>query len=636
MAEIVVLEALPVAAVDEHRVRPAMILLGAEDVGLVAGVRPIGKTQFATRGGAEMRRVGLPGGEDRRVFGHPGAIAVFGFEIHRRRQCQSRGRFVESAIELDARHIFGKRSLKYHRKKENDDEAEDSTMAPALLRIAAAAVIALVAPVIATLMVAAPATAGAKVGVSINFGSFYDRLAPYGDWLDYQGHTVFVPTRRAAHWRPYQQGHWAYTDRYGWMWVSAEPFGWATYHYGRWGFSPDIGWYWVPGYRWAPAWVSWRRSDNYVGWSPLPVGYPDDGGVNVTIAPVPDFYWQVVPSRSFLSVNLAGVIIRDRHRADPFFRHARPVGHVRIVNDVVVNNVIGVSVVERWTHKKVRAYRVREGRKPGMRARRQGGFIDVYAPRVHKGGKHKPKRLRSFNEVKAWHKKTRRQDAGCGSRTTTRPRSSSSRTAQGQEEAAAAETGTADKAKKQQRQDHKAKKQQRQDHKAKKQQQQDHKAKKKQQQDHKAKKKQRQDHKAKKKQQQDHKAKKKQQRTKDQQSDRRPRSSSSRTTRPRRSSSRNTRPRKSSSRATRPRRSSSRTTRPRKSSGRTTRPESRKRRRNSRTAAGAVIDRLSRLSCGWLDQTASERRQPKAEKQKENSSWSMMCEMWKPRFGVML
>ncbi len=29
-------------------------------------------------------------------------------------------------------------------------------------------------------------------------------------------------------------------------------------------------WIWVPGYEWAPAWVSWRSSDDYVGWAPLP------------------------------------------------------------------------------------------------------------------------------------------------------------------------------------------------------------------------------------------------------------------------------------------------------------------------------------------------------------------------------
>jgi hypothetical protein len=52
--------------------------------------------------------------------------------------------------------------------------------------------------------------------------------------------------------------------------VSEEPFGWATYHYGRWTRLRDVGWIWVPGEEWAPAWVSWRTSNNYVGWAPLP------------------------------------------------------------------------------------------------------------------------------------------------------------------------------------------------------------------------------------------------------------------------------------------------------------------------------------------------------------------------------
>src|SRR5439155_1194936 len=49
-----------------------------------------------------------------------------------------------------------------------------------------------------------------------------------------------------------------------------EPFGWATYHYGRWTRLRGIGWVWVPGEEWAPAWVSWRTSNDYVGWAPLP------------------------------------------------------------------------------------------------------------------------------------------------------------------------------------------------------------------------------------------------------------------------------------------------------------------------------------------------------------------------------
>ncbi len=273
-----------------------------------------------------------------------------------------------------------------------------------LLHSAAAGALVLAVPLAASIPLATPAEAAANDSVSINLGTFYDRLSPYGDWVSYDGRDVWVPARRPANWQPYTQGHWAYTHRYGWMWVSAEPFGWATYHYGRWGHADNIGWYWVPGHRWAPAWVSWRRSDSYVAWAPLPVGYPDEFGASVTIGTVPDFYWQVVPSQSFLSVNLFGVVIHDRHRADGYLRDARPVGGVRIVNNVIVNNVIDVKFVEQRTHKRVRVYKVDEARTLGKGTRQKGDSIQVFAPQVKKGGDHKPK-LKPIEEVQARHKK---------------------------------------------------------------------------------------------------------------------------------------------------------------------------------------------------------------------------------------
>jgi len=32
----------------------------------------------------------------------------------------------------------------------------------------------------------------------------------------------------------------------------------------------SVGWVWVPGDEWAPAWVSWRKGNDFVGWAPLP------------------------------------------------------------------------------------------------------------------------------------------------------------------------------------------------------------------------------------------------------------------------------------------------------------------------------------------------------------------------------
>ncbi len=105
-----------------------------------------------------------------------------------------------------------------------------------------------------------------------SYSTFYTKLDPYGVWRETSDYGyVWQPdvAQRSRDWRPYTNGRWVYTD-VGWMWVSEEPFGWAAYHYGRWTRLRHIGWVWVPGDEWAPAWVSWRKGNDYVGWAPLP------------------------------------------------------------------------------------------------------------------------------------------------------------------------------------------------------------------------------------------------------------------------------------------------------------------------------------------------------------------------------
>ncbi|MEY2479614.1 MAG: hypothetical protein QOI04_541 [Verrucomicrobiota bacterium] len=106
---------------------------------------------------------------------------------------------------------------------------------------------------------------------SKSYDMFYTRLERYGDWRETSDYGYVWQPREAQSrtWRPYTNGHWVYSDA-GWTWVSEEPFGWAAYHYGRWVRLRNIGWIWVPGDEWAPAWVSWRTSNEYVGWAPLP------------------------------------------------------------------------------------------------------------------------------------------------------------------------------------------------------------------------------------------------------------------------------------------------------------------------------------------------------------------------------
>lgn len=110
----------------------------------------------------------------------------------------------------------------------------------------------------------------AQARVEINFDFFYDSLAPLGEWSKVGGYGyVWHPSDVDADWSPYSDGYWSYTDA-GWTWVSYEDWGGITYHYGRWAEIEDYGWCWVPGYEWGPAWVSWRKNEDHVGWAPLP------------------------------------------------------------------------------------------------------------------------------------------------------------------------------------------------------------------------------------------------------------------------------------------------------------------------------------------------------------------------------
>ncbi|MEO6608508.1 MAG: DUF6600 domain-containing protein [Aestuariivirga sp.] len=249
--------------------------------------------------------------------------------------------------------------------------------------------------------IAIVSAAQAQTSVSVNFGigGFYDRLSPYGNWVSYQDQYVFLPDHVDRGWRPYTLGHWAFTDRYGWMWVSNERFGWATYHYGRWGYSQDIGWYWVPGRRWAPAWVAWSRGDSDVAWAPLP---PRRGGedvsVNITIGDVPDYYWQAVPTSAFLSINLSDRIIRDRNHVRTIVQQ-RPPETVRIENNIVVNNVIQVNEIERATKTKVKVLTEKPVTSPDAAGKTDANSVGIFNPEVKDDATAKPQKPVKVEDV---------------------------------------------------------------------------------------------------------------------------------------------------------------------------------------------------------------------------------------------
>jgi hypothetical protein len=207
--------------------------------------------------------------------------------------------------------------------------------------------------------------------VTVNY--FYSSLAPYGTWVNVEGYgqcwrpTVVV---YSSGWQPYcDRGHWVYTDC-GWYWVSDYSWG-VTFHYGRWFRHPHLGWCWWPDTVWAPSWVTWRYSNDYCGWAPLPpfavyqtgVGFVYRGsGVSVGF----DFG---------LGVNCF-TFVPTRYFCDPHPRRHRVAAQVetRIYNQTtvinnfnfdshnrtIVNNGIGVQHITEVTRTPIHPVPVRE------------------------------------------------------------------------------------------------------------------------------------------------------------------------------------------------------------------------------------------------------------------------------------
>src|SRR3989442_311708 len=114
--------------------------------------------------------------------------------------------------------------------------------------------------------------AAAEVGFSAGLqirgrADFFAPLLSYGSWGGYGSYGRCLHPSAEVGWRPYTSGHWEWTD-VGWYWVSDEPWAWACYHYGSWVYDAYYSWVWIPGTEWAPSWVTWRESDDFVGWAP--------------------------------------------------------------------------------------------------------------------------------------------------------------------------------------------------------------------------------------------------------------------------------------------------------------------------------------------------------------------------------
>jgi len=218
-------------------------------------------------------------------------------------------------------------------------------MTPRILRPHAAA--ALAAGVLLALLQLSCATTdvtpdavqmpAARAGLRPQYRVFYDELSDYGDWILIEPYGfVFRPRTRFNNWSPYYDGFWSPSDSYGWVWVSAEPYGWATYHYGRWLDDSYQGWVWVPGLDWAPAWVAWSATDAYVGWAPLgPSDNPAMTGSG----------YHVVARAQLGSTDLRSHVL-PQAQAATVSQLAEPVENMAEVEHVVVNRGPRIDWVE--------------------------------------------------------------------------------------------------------------------------------------------------------------------------------------------------------------------------------------------------------------------------------------------------
>jgi hypothetical protein len=223
-------------------------------------------------------------------------------------------------------------------------------------------------------------------GSQIDLSYFYDNLSPYGDWFEDPSYGwCWTPYDVSADWRPYSDGHWEYTD-YGWSWASNETWGWAPYHYGRWFFDDSYGWGWVPGYEWAPAWVAWRYSDDYVGWAPLPPDADWDGpsGLRFTgYDAIPPPRWCFVPRQHVFDTGLR-LQVTLIARNITLFGRTRDATRYEARNGRPVNLGFDVAQVERSIGRPVPRVRIVDVATPARGGGRPAGsgVVGFFRPTV--------------------------------------------------------------------------------------------------------------------------------------------------------------------------------------------------------------------------------------------------------------
>ncbi|HLX63734.1 MAG TPA: DUF6600 domain-containing protein [Planctomycetota bacterium] len=232
-----------------------------------------------------------------------------------------------------------------------------------------------------------------------NVSFFYEALAPYGEWVSTQDYGwCWHPTGVSIEtdWRPYANGgHWVWTDS-GWYWESSYPWGWAPFHYGRWSYDDRYHWVWSPDTTWGPAWVTWRASDDFYGWAPLPYGVAFEAGVGFSFHNrhvgfdfdfgLTDRDFAFVPAAAFLEVDIGRRIV-PRAEATTVFRQTSVVKNSYVAQDHrVFDSGIPSDRVAARTGKQLEQVRIADANiaagKPVKGEVRTGNTLAVFRPKL--------------------------------------------------------------------------------------------------------------------------------------------------------------------------------------------------------------------------------------------------------------
>lgn len=265
--------------------------------------------------------------------------------------------------------------------------------------------------------------------LTVDYKEFYDELAPHGKWVQVNASDLGIDMKQTSWlknenrifsrllgiedayayadigmffaWQPspdltvsvtagepapvyvpYSNGQWVNTDA-GWYFKAPTPYEETVHHYGRWVYDPVLGYVWVPGNVWAPAWVDWRESDDYVSWAPIP---PSVYFVNniITVPVIEEDRYVVVEKKYFVEPdmykykymykeNKNKIMIKEMVKRDG----------PMIVNKTIINKGPEPEGIEKVTGKKLEKIKIKNVENKGD-VRYAAGEYDVYTPKLKK------------------------------------------------------------------------------------------------------------------------------------------------------------------------------------------------------------------------------------------------------------